>query len=102
MFMQVGAADLRFNTDGKPPALGLAAAAARIDSLTDGRRVVFHPQRAGASQAHDLIYSYGIAQLVPSHGLPDTCAYLNVWRLGAKKRYELALSVINPVPPRAP
>ena len=93
----LGATDLRVNTEGKWPAVGLEAAQARYDSL--GGFFEFITEGSQIARSGDLGYTYGIAPHFRSaNAAPaDTSVFLHVWRLETGRSWRLALAVINPM-----
>ena len=93
----LGAADLRFSTEGHRQAVGLDAAQARLDSL--GGFYEFKTEGATVAKSEDLGFTYGLAEhhLAPNAAPADTGVFLNVWRLEGSRNWRLALSVINPL-----
>jgi ketosteroid isomerase-like protein len=95
-----GAADLRVNSEGHFPAVGLEAAQARFDSL--GGFYEFRTEGSEVARSGDLGYSYGLAEhfLSPNAAPADTAVFLHVWRQEGGRNWRLALAVINPLPRR--
>jgi ketosteroid isomerase-like protein len=93
----LGAADLRVNTEGHRPSVGLEAAQARFDSL--GGFYEFKTEGVTIAKSEDLGFTYGLAEhhLAPNAAPADTGVFLNVWRLEGSRNWRLALSVINPL-----
>ena len=91
------AEDLRMNSEGRWPAVGLEAAQARFDSL--GGFYEFRTEGSAIAKSGDLGYSYGVAEhfLSPTSAPADTGVYLHVWRLEGARSWRLALAVINPL-----
>ncbi len=96
----LGASDLRLNTDGRLPALGLDAAQTRLDSL--GGAYEYRTEGSEIARSGDLGYTYGLAarRLTPGAAPADTSVYLHVWRQEAGRHWRLALAVLNPLPAR--
>ena len=93
-----GSADLRFNTEGAQPFLGIDPARAALDSVTGSMRFV--PQGTGLSASRELGYTFGLAErFAPSHpGVPaDSSVYLHIWRRGGDSKWKLVLAVWNPL-----
>lgn len=88
------ARDLRFATEGALPMQGVAAARAALDTLAGA--ATWRTTTGGVSAARDLAWSCGVLERAQG-AAPDSSVYLNVWRLGAGSRWELALAVINPL-----
>jgi len=93
----LGTADLRVNSEGRWPAVGLEAAQARFDSL--GGFYEYRTEGTAVARSGDLGYSYGLAErFLSANGAPaDTSVYLHVWRQEAGRFWRLALAVINPL-----
>lgn len=93
----LGAVDLRVNSEGRLPAVGLEAAQARFDSL--GGFYEFKTEGVTLAKSDDLGFTYGLAEhhLAPNAAPADTGVFLNVWRLEGSRNWRLALSVINPL-----
>lgn len=94
-----GTADLRLNTAGRTPAVGLEAAIARLDTLEGF--LEYREQGKGVASSGDLGYTYGLAaRFPPGREAPaDTSVYLHVWRQEGRV-WKLALAVLNPLPRR--
>ena len=92
-----GATDLRVNSEGRMPAVGLDAAQARFDTL--GGFYEFRTEGSAVARSGDLGYSYGLAEhfLPPNAAAADTGVFLHVWRLEGARFWRLALAVINPL-----
>jgi hypothetical protein len=95
-----GAPDLRLNSEGRPPAVGLEAAQARFDTL--GGFYEYRTEGSVIAKSGDLGYSYGLAErFVSATGAPaDSSVYLHVWRQEGGRFWRLALAVLNPLPRR--
>ena len=91
------APDLRLNTEGRYPAVGLESSQARLDSL--GGFFEFRTEGWGIARSGDLGFTYGIAERFrsASTAAADTSVYLNVWRQEGGRFWRLALAVINPL-----
>ncbi|MGH7730540.1 MAG: hypothetical protein ACRENJ_04740, partial [Candidatus Eiseniibacteriota bacterium] len=91
------ASDLRVNSEGRWPAVGLEAAQARFDSL--GGFYEFKTEGSALARSGDLGYSYGLAEhyLSASAAPADTGVFFHVWRLEGTRSWRLALAVINPL-----
>jgi hypothetical protein len=96
----LAAADIRVNSEGRLPAIGLEAAQARFDSL--GGFYAFKTEGSKVARSGDLGYSYGIAErfLAPDAAPADSAVFLHVWRQDDGRHWRLALAVINPLPGR--
>lgn len=94
---ELGAQDLRVNSEGRFPAVGLDNAMARFDSL--GGFYEYKTEGSVIARSGDLGYSYGTAQhFLSANGAPaDTSVYLHVWRQEGGRLWRLALAVINPL-----
>lgn len=92
-----GALDLRVNSEGRFPAVGLENAMARFDSL--GGFYEYKTEGSVMARSGDLGYSYGTAEhFLSANGAPaDTCVFLHVWREEGGRIWRLALAVINPL-----
>jgi ketosteroid isomerase-like protein len=93
----LGASDLRLNSEGRLPAVGLDAAQARFDSL--GGFYEYRTEGSAIARSGDLGYSYGLAEhFLSATGAPaDTAVYMHVWRQESGRSWRLALAVINPL-----
>jgi ketosteroid isomerase-like protein len=93
----MGAADLRFNTEGAQPASGVAEARSLADTLAGSFR--FLTRGAGLAKSDDLGYTYGVAERIPRKDAApaDSSVYLHVWRRGPDRHWKLALAVWNPL-----
>lgn len=91
------ASDLRVNTEGRMPAVGLEAAQARFDSL--GGFYEYRTEGSGIARSGDLGFSYGLAEhfLSAKSAAADTGVFLHVWRQEGGRVWRLALAVINPL-----
>lgn len=91
------ASDLRVNSEGRLPAVGLEAAQARFDSL--GGFFEFRTEGSGIARSGDLGFSYGLAEhFFAANAAPaDSGAFLHVWRLEGGRFWRLALAVVNPL-----
>ncbi len=91
------ALDLRVNSEGRLPAVGLEAAQARFDSL--GGFYEFRTEGSGIARSGDLGFSYGLAEhfLAANAAPADSGAFLHVWRLEGGRFWRLALAVLNPL-----
>lgn len=89
--------DVRFNTEGAFPFVGLESARAQFARAPGV--FSFLPQGSGIAASRDLGYTYGIAQRFEPGGTvaADSSVYLHVWRAGAKGTWRIALSVMNPL-----
>lgn len=92
-----GAADLRVNSEGRFPSLGLEAAQARFDSL--GGFYEYRTEGSVIARSGDLGYSYGLAEhFLSAKAAPaDSAVYLHVWRQEGGRFWRLVLMVINPL-----
>lgn len=90
--------DVRFNTEGAFPFVGLESARAQFARAPGA--FSFLPQGSGISASRDLGYTYGIAQRFDSGATAaaDSSVYLHVWRAGSKGTWRIAMSVMNPLP----
>jgi ketosteroid isomerase-like protein len=90
--------DVRFNTDGAFPFLGLEAARAQLARAPGVFE--FHPQGSGLAASRDLGYTYGLAPRFEAgaSSAADSSVYLHVWRRDASGPWRLALAVMNPLP----
>ncbi len=97
-FTKNAAQDVRFNTDGLPPLVGIDAARAQVGKLRG--RFAFVPQGSGIAASRDLGYTYGIApRFEPGASTAaDSAVYMHVWRRGANGAWRIALAVLNPLP----
>lgn len=90
------AADVRLGLEGAAPVLGRAAAVAALDPLPGAS--AWRSAGGGVSASRSLAWSHGVLERRAARGaVPDSAAYLNVWRTGGDGRWELALAVLNPV-----
>jgi ketosteroid isomerase-like protein len=91
------ASDLRFNSEGRLPAIGLDAVQARFDTL--GGFYEFRTEGSVLARSGDLGYSYGLAEhfLTANAAAADTGVFLHVWRQEGGRLWRLALAVINPL-----
>jgi len=89
--------DLRVNSEGRLPAVGLEAAQARFDTL--GGFYEFRTEGSGVARSGDLGYSYGLAEhfLAANAAPADTSVFMHVWRLESGRLWRLALAVIGPL-----
>lgn len=92
-----GAVDLRLNTEGRFPAIGLEAAQARFDTL--GGFYEYKTEGSAIARSGDLGYSYGLAErFLSANGAPaDTSVFMHVWRQEGGRFWRLALAVLNPL-----
>ncbi len=92
-----GASDLRVNSEGRRPAVGLEAAQARFDSL--GGFYEFRTEGSAIARSGDLGYSYGLAEhYLSANAAPaDTSVFMHVWRQEGGRFWRLALAVISPL-----
>ena len=90
------ALDVRFNTEGRMPAVGIDAAQAMLDTLIGF--YAFSPQGSQVSRSGDLGFTYGVAERFVSANAAaaDTSVYLHVWREDGRA-WRLALAVVNPL-----
>ena len=90
------ASDVRVNSEGRFPALGLEAAQARFDTL--GGFYEYRTEGSAIARSGDLGYSYGLAEhFLSAKGAPaDTAVYLHVWRQEGGRFWRLVLAVMNP------
>jgi ketosteroid isomerase-like protein len=96
-FASHAAEDVRFNTEGAFPFLGLERARAQFARAPGVFN--FLPQGAGIAASRDLGYTYGIAQhSEPGAAAADSSVYLHVWRAESKGGWKIAMSVMNPLP----
>ncbi len=97
-FAAQAAEDVRFNTDGSLPFVGIEAARAHVARQTG--RYTFATQGSGIAASRDLGYTYGLAPRFEAGATTaaDTSVYLHVWRRGAGGAWKLALAVMNPLP----
>jgi ketosteroid isomerase-like protein len=97
-FASHAAEDVRFNTEGAFPFVGLEIVRAQFARAPGVFN--FLPQGAGMAASHDLGYTYGIAQRFDPGATvaADTSVYLHVWRADSKGTWRIALSVMNPLP----
>ena len=91
-----GASDLRVNSEGRFPSLGLEAVQAVFDTL--GGFYEYRTEGSAIARSGDLGYSYGLAEhFLSAKGAPaDTAVYLHVWRQEGRF-WRLVLAVINPL-----
>jgi ketosteroid isomerase-like protein len=91
------ASDLRVNSEGRMPAVGLEAAQARFDTL--GGFYEYRTEGSGIARSGDLGFSYGLAEhFLSAKAAPaDTGVFLHVWRQEGGRFWRLALAVINPL-----
>ena len=91
------ASDVRVNSEGRFPALGVEAAQARFDSL--GGFYEYRTEGSAIARSGDLGYSYGLAEhFLSAKGAPvDTAVYLHVWRQEGGRFWRLVLAVVNPL-----
>jgi ketosteroid isomerase-like protein len=95
-FATYAAADVRFNRDGRAPAVGLDAARAAV--ATDSARTRWTPQGLDAARSGELGYAYGVRERLTAAGAPpDTSVFLDVWRREKGGRWRLVMAVDNPV-----
>lgn len=94
---ELGAQDLRVNSEGRFPAVGIEAAMARFDSL--GGFYEYRTEGSVIARSGDLGYSYGVAErFLSATGAPaDTSVFLHVWRQEGGRFWRLVLAVINPL-----
>jgi ketosteroid isomerase-like protein len=99
-FASHAAEDVRLNTEGAFPFVGLERARAQIAQAPGIFR--FLPEGSGIAASRDLGYTYGIAaRFEPgATAAADSSVYLHVWRGDANFGWQLALSVMNPLTPR--
>lgn len=97
-FTANAAQDVRFNTEGAFPFVGMEAARAQIAKAPG--RFAFLPQGSGIAASRDLGYTYGLApRFEPgANAAADSSVYLHVWRRGANGKWRIALAVMNPLP----
>jgi ketosteroid isomerase-like protein len=97
-FASHAAEDVRFNTEGAFPFVGLESVRAQFARAPGV--FSFLPQGSGIAASRDLGYTYGIAQrFEPGATIAaDTSVYVHVWRAGAKGTWRMAMSVMNPLP----
>jgi len=97
-FASHAAEDVRFNTEGAFPFIGLEHARAQLARAPGV--FSFLPQGSGIAASRDLGYTYGIAQhFEPGATVAaDSSVYLHVWRADPKGAWRIALSVMNPLP----
>jgi ketosteroid isomerase-like protein len=97
-FSARAAEDVRFNTEGAFPFIGMAAARAQVAQAPGVFE--FLPSGSGLAASRDLGYTYGLASRFEpgTSTAADSSVYLHVWRRGASGTWRLALAVMNPLP----
>ena len=96
-FASQAAEDVRLNTEGAFPLVGLERARAQIAQVPGIFR--FLSEGSGLAASGDLGYTYGIAQRFESGATvaADSSVYLHVWRGSADQKWKLAIEVLNPL-----
>jgi ketosteroid isomerase-like protein len=91
------AADIRLNTEGALPTIGVTDARSRAAAIEGSFN--FLTRGSDLAGSDDLGYTYGIAQhrLEHASAIADSSTYLHVWRRGPDHRWKLALAVWNPL-----
>lgn len=89
--------DVRFNVDGKYPAVGIDNAQSGVDSLAGF--FDYRTEGSGMASSGDLGYTYGLAERFVSANAAaaDTSVYLHVWRQDDGRTWKLALAVLKPL-----
>lgn len=97
-FAARAAGDVRLNTEGAFPVVGLERARAQLGQAPGIFK--FLPEGSGLAASRDLGYTYGIAQRFESGATvaADSSVYLHVWRGDVKGGWRIAMSVMNPLP----
>jgi ketosteroid isomerase-like protein len=98
--------DLRFYREGQAPAVGREPAAAwhdarkaKVDTKRGGR-IDWMSRGQGIAASADLGYVYGlVTRRADGKAVPDTSAYLHVWRKDQRAKWQIALDIENEFPP---
>jgi len=95
--------DVRVLREEKPELRGVAPAGKALEHEWDAGVTAWDVKVGGMSQANDLAYTYGLAQLgAKAKDSPDGRKVFRVWRRKPGNEWKLALDVTNPVPPTPP